>query len=297
MIFGFIDAEKANKSYPVTVLCKTLGVSPQGYYAWRARQAAGPTARQISDGELLARIFEAYTAGRGTYGSPRVYRWLRDVGVKVSEKRVACLMAENGLVGRPGRAPIPRTTIADPDAAASPNLLNRDFTAAQPDEKWVTDITYLRTGDGFMFLAAIIDCCTRMVVGWSVAEHLRTELCLAALDDAVERRQPGPGLLHHSDRGCQYTSYEYRARLKALEMRQSMSRVGNCWDNAVAESFFSTLKLELVYTQDWESHDQLRLALFEYIEIFYNRERLHSTLDYSTPFEYDRQYLVGTKVA
>ncbi len=295
MIFGFIAAEKA--SYPVVVLCKTLNVSRQGFYQWLRRREAGPSIREHAEAELVEQIKQAYAAGRGAYGSPRVYRLLQQEGVTVTEKRVAHLMAVNGLVGRPGRTRNPRTTVADPDAAASPNLLNRDFTAELPDQKWVTDVTYLRTGEGFLFLAAIIDCCTRMVVGWSVADHLRTELCLAALDDAVGRRQPGPGLLHHSDRGCQYTSYEYRARLKALEMRQSMSRVGNCWDNAVAESFFSTLKLELVYTQEWESHDQLRQAIFEYIEVFYNRERLHSTLDYSTPFEYDRQYLLGTKVA
>ena len=177
-------------------------------------------------------------------------------------------------------------------------MLNRDFSPAAPNQAWVTDITYLRSGEGFLFLAAIIDCYSRMVVGWAVADHLRTELCLAALDDAVARRQPEPGLIHHSDQGCQYTSFDYRRRLADLGMTQSMSRVGNCWDNAVAESFFSTLKLELIYTRrEWETHADLKAALFEYIEVFYNRQRLHSTLDYCTPFEYDSLYANTLKAA
>lgn len=271
-------------------MCRHFGLSRQGYQAWVRRQAAGPSVRQRSDDELLEAIVAAYTASRGRYGVPRVHAELRRQGWQVGKNRVARLMAENDLAGRDGRPPKPRTTIADPAATPAPNLLNRDFDPPAPDTAWVTDITYLRTAEGFLFLAAIIDCYSRLVVGWAVADHMRTDLCLAALDDAVGRRRPGRGLIHHSDQGCQYTSGDYRDRLHELEMRQSMSRVGNCWDNAVAESFFSTLKMELVYTQDWESHAELKTALFEYIEIFYNRQRLHSTLDYCTPFEYDNAY-------
>lgn len=269
-------------------MCAHFGVTRQGYAAWRRRQAA-PSARHTSDAALLEEIVAVYTWSGGRYGAPRVWRELSRRGVTAGRHRVARLMADNGLVGRPGRRrATPRTTTADPAAAASPNLVARDFTPAGPDQLWVTDVTYLRTGQGFLFLAAIIDCYSRLVVGWAVADHLRTELCTAALDDAVARRRPGPGLVHHSDRGCQYTSHTYRERLSELGIVQSMSRTGNCWDNAVAESFFSTLKLELVYNNDWAGHTELELALFEYIEIFYNRERLHSTIDYMTPYEYDQ---------
>jgi putative transposase len=272
-------------------MCRFFDLSRQGYAAWKRRQAAGPGPREQSDAELLEAIVAIYTASHGRYGAPRVYAQLRRDGWQVGHNRVAALMAANDLAGRHGRPPSVRTTIADPAAAAAPNIVARDFTPAGPDRTWVTDITYIHSGEGFLFLAAIIDCYSRMVVGWAVADHLRTELCLDALDHAVTRRHPEPGLVHHSDRGCQYTSWDYRDRLGQLGMTQSMSRTGNCWDNAVAESFFSTLKLELIYTKEWKSHDELRAALFEYIEVFYNRQRLHSTIDYCTPFEYDSSYV------
>ena len=279
-------------------MCDFFELTRQGYYAWRRRQAGGPGARERSDAELLEAIVAVFTATRGRYGAPRVHAELARQGWRVGHNRVARLMADNGLAGRDGRPPSVRTTVADPAATPSANVLNRDFSPAAPNQAWVTDITYLRSGEGFLFLAAIIDCYSRMVVGWAVADHLRTELCLAALDDAVARRQPEPGLIHHSDQGCQYTSFDYRRRLADLGMTQSMSRVGNCWDNAVAESFFSTLKLELIYTRrEWETHADLKAALFEYIEVFYNRQRLHSTLDYCTPFEYDSLYANTLKAA
>ena len=271
-------------------MCRELGVSRQGFAAWQRRQGA-PTARQVADVDLTDVINDIYIGSRRTYGSPRVHRELRRRGYRVGHNRVARLMAAAGLVGRPGRRPRrPRTTVADPTATASPNVLARDFQPAGPDQTWVTDITYLRTEEGFLFLAAIIDCYSRMVVGWAVAPHLRTELALEALNDAVARRRPRPGLVHHSDRGCQYTSGDYRQRLEQLRFTQSMSRTGNCYDNAVAESFFSTLKLELIYTQQWATHHELTAALFDYIEVFYNRQRLHSTIDYCTPIEYDRAH-------
>jgi putative transposase len=265
-------------------------VSRQGYAAWRRRQAR-PGRRELDDAALLAEIAAVFDESRGRYGSPRVHAELARRGVVAGRHRVARLMADNGLVGRSGRRRnAPRTTVADPAAAPAANLVARDFSPAGPDQLWATDVTYLRTSQGFLYLAAIIDCYSRMVVGWAVADHLRTELCLAALDDAVARRNPAPGLVHHSDRGCQYTSYAYRERLAGLGMTQSMSRKGNCWDNAVAESFFSTVKLEMVYGTDWADHAELQAALFEYIEVFYNRQRLHSTLDYNTPSDYDQAH-------
>lgn len=276
-------------------MCRELGVSRQGYAAWCRRQQRGPSARQRADTELLERIRAVHQASRGRYGAPRVWAELRRQGVVVGVNRVARLMAENGLQGRCGRRRVPKTTICDPTAAPAPNLLDRQFDQPAPDRAWVTDITYLPTAQGWLYLAAILDCCTRMVVGWATADHLRTELCLAALDDAVARRRPGPGLLHHSDRDCQYTSFEYQTRLAEFEMICSMSRKANCWDNAVCESFFSTLKTELVNLQRWETRAELELALFEYIEVFYNRKRLHSSLDYHTPEEYDQKYYTSPK--
>jgi transposase InsO family protein len=271
-------------------MCRELGVTRQGFAAWQARQGA-PSARQVADADLADVINDIYIGSRRTYGSPRVHRELRHRGYRVGRNRVARLMADSELVGRPGRRPRrPRTTIADPTATPSPNIVARDFSPAGPDQTWVTDITYLRTDEGFLFLAAIIDCYSRMVVGWAVAPHLRTELAIEALNDAVARRRPAGGLIHHSDRGCQYSSRIYRKQLKELRFAQSMSRTGNCYDNAVAESFFSTLKLELVYTQRWASHAELTAALFDYIEIFYNRQRLHSTIDYHTPADYDQAH-------
>jgi putative transposase len=272
-------------------MCAEFGVTRQGYAAWRRRQAGPPNAREVEEATLVDEIAAIYTWSQGRYGAPRVWRELRRRGRHVGRHRVAGLMAANGLVGRSGRRrSAPRTTVADGSAAPAPNLVARDFRPAGPDQLWVTDVTYLRTEQGFLFLAAIIDCYSRMVVGWAAAPHLRTELCLAALDDAVARRRPAPGLVHHSDRGCQYTSHDYRQRLHEFGAVQSMSRRGNCWDNAVAESFFSTLKFELIYTDDWASHAELQTALFEYIEVFYNRQRLHSTIDYTTPYEYDQSH-------
>ncbi len=278
-------------------MCRELGVSRQGYAKWVSRQDAPPTARELSDAVLLAEVTLIFNESRGAYGAPRVWAELRRRGRAVGPNRVARLMALHGLVGRDGRRPLPRTTIADPSAAAAPNVANRGFEPAAPDRLWVTDITYLATGEGWLYLAAILDCYSRAVVGWAIADHLRTELCLAALDDAVARRRPPEGLVHHSDRGCQYTSFDYQQKMAELKMVPSMSRKGNCWDNAVAESFWATLKRELVNNTEWATRAELELALFDYIEVFYNRRRLHSTLDYATPEEYDRAYWESSKSA
>jgi transposase InsO family protein len=278
-------------------MCRELGVSAQGYRAWRSRQHAEPGPRAAGNARLLEEIREIFKTARGRYGAPRVWAELRRRGWVVGVNRVARLMADDGLVGRCGRRPVPKTTITDPGAAAAPNTLNRDFAPGAPDRSWVTDITYLPTAEGWCYLAAIIDCYSRTVVGWATADHLRTELCLAALDDALARRDPGVGLVHHSDRGCQYTSFEYQKRLFDAQIASSMSRKGNCWDNAVAESFWATLKRELVNDTKWESRAELEAALFEYIEVFYNRQRLHSTLDFRTPQEYDDEYWASANAA
>lgn len=199
-------------------------MSRTGYGKWRARQQRGPSARAAADATLLEQIRAIFKKHRGRYGAPRVWVELRSQGVIVGPNRVARLMAEAGLKGRCGRRSVPRTTIADPAAAPAPNLLNRHFDPPAPDRAWVTDITYLPTAQGWLYLTTIIDLYSRLVVGWATAEHLRTELCLAALDDAVARRQPDPGLIHHSDRGCQYISIDYQIQLADLEMVQSMSR-------------------------------------------------------------------------
>jgi putative transposase len=278
-------------------MCRELRVTRQGYGAWRRRQQCPPGARAAADAALLAEIRQVHAGSKGRYGAPRVWGELRRRGRVVGPNRVARMMADNGLSGRCGRRAVPRTTIADPTAAPAPNVLNRDFDPGAPNAAWVTDITYLPTGEGWLYLAAITDCYSRAVVGWAVADHLRTELCLAALDDAVARRRPGPGLVHHSDRGCQYTSFDYQRRLAELGMVCSMSRKGNCWDNAVAESLWATLKRELVNDKKWATRAELETALFEYIEVFYNRQRLHSTLDYCTPEEYDQAYWATLKAA
>lgn len=271
-------------------MCRELAVSRQGYYAWVARRSAplGPRAEaRRCLAELIVEIFDEH---KGRYGAPRICVELGRRGHQVGMNRVAAIMAELGLAGKSGRRAVPRTTIVDPGAAPAPERLGRDFDPDAPDKVWVTDITYIRTVRGWCYLAAIVDCYSRLVVGWALADHMRTDLCLEALRDAVARRRPAPGLVHHSDRGCQYSSHDYQKALQDNNLVSSMSRKGNCWDNAVAESFWATLKRELTDDIKWESEEELDGALFEYIEIYYNRKRLHSTLDYMTPQEYNDSY-------
>jgi putative transposase len=281
-------AEKAN--FPVAFMADELGVTRQGYYAWAARQEAPPTARAASDAELLEEIRKVFARHRRRYGAPRVHAQLKREGWHVGRKRVERLMAQDGLVGRCGRRPLPRTTVADPDATPAPDLLQRDFAPEGPDRAWVTDVTYLRTDAGWCYLAAILDCYSRKVVGWALDDHMRTSLCLEALDDALAKRRPTAALIHHSDRGSQYSAHTYQQRLRQALVDPSMSRKGNCWDNAVAESFWATLKRELTDGERYHSKHDLSAAVFEYIEVYYNRERLHSSLDYHTPEEYDNAY-------
>jgi putative transposase len=284
MKFAFIHAEKA--CFPIAPMCRLLGVSRQGYYAYAGRP---PPERRPAEVMLQANVSRIHEQSRGTYGSPRVLAALRASGFPASKRRVERTMRALGLHARPRRR-FRTTTKANPAHPTAPNLLNRQFAASRPNQRWVTDITYIWTAEGWCYLAAILDLFSRRVVGWALDTTLTTSLPLRALDHAMRRRAPTLGLQHHSDRGCQYTSQDYRAALSRLGIEVSMSRKGNCWDNAVAESFFATLKTELIYRRSWSSRVELRAAVFDYIEIFYNRQRLHSTLDYKTPDQIEKEY-------
>jgi transposase InsO family protein len=267
-------------------MCRLFNVTRQGYYAY-ARRLGSP--HVVAELVLQQRIAALHADSKGTYGSPRIIRGLRRAGFPTSKRRVERTMRALGLCGiRRGRHTT--TTRSNPAHPVEANVLARDFTASRPNERWVTDITYIWTGEGWAYLAAILDLYSRAVVGWALSPSLSTELPIRALNAALQRRRPGRELLHHSDRGCQYTSALYRGLLRDEGITVSMSRRGNCWDNAVAESFFATLKTELVHRRSWPTHVELRAAVFEYIETFYNRQRLHSSLDYRTPAEVDAEY-------
>lgn len=285
MRFAFILAEKAFHS--VSALCRVLDVTRQGYYAYAKRL---PSARVKADAELCKSVQRVFAESGETYGSPRVLRELQREGVEVGKRRIERTMRGLGLT-----PPKPRrhrtTTVRDESHSVAPNELARDFHATRPNERWVTDITYVWTDEGWTYLAVILDLFSRAVVGWASDGSLATSLPLAALNQAVQRRRPTAGLLHHSDRGCQYTSAAYRQALADLGITVSMSRKGNCWDNAVAESFFSTLKNELISRRTWRTRDELHAAVFEYIHTFYNRKRLHSAINYRTPAEVEEDYL------
>jgi putative transposase len=281
MRFAFIDVEKT--SYPMRILCRVLEVSRSGFYAWLARK---PSARDLEDEQLRPKVVEAFESGRGTYGSPRVRDELVDQGFEIGRKRVARLMRELGLRGVSPRK-FRVTTNSDHDHPVAENVLNRNFVATRPNEKWATDITYVRTGEGWLYLAVVMDLYSRRIVGWSTADHLKTELCLDALQMALKHRTEIANLIHHSDQGVQYASDRYREVLTDLGIECSMSRRGNCWDNAVAESFFGTLKNELIYRRPWQTREQARDAIGEYIEIFYNRIRRHSTIGGVSPARFE----------
>ncbi len=278
MRFDWIDRHRVQ--FEVEVMCKALDVAKSGFYAWKARPAGE---RQQRRRQLVEQIRTAHAGSRGTYGSPRVTVELKESGVDVCENTVAKYMRQAGIVSKTRRRFRVRTTDARHENPIAPNVLDRHFEADRPDRKWVCDITFVPTGQGWLYLAAVLDLCSRRVVGWAMADHLRAELCLDALGMAVERRRPGPGLLHHSDRGVQYASEAYRAFLKRHGMTASMSRSGNCYDNAVMESFFGTLKTELVHHERYATREQTRSSIFEYVEVFYNRRRRHSAIGYVSP--------------
>lgn len=281
MKFALIDAEKAN--FPVAFMCSELGVSRSGYYAWQARP---PSARESEDIALGARVLDLHLGSERRYGSPRVHKALAAEGLHVSRKRVVRLMREHCLVARK-KPRFVTTTDSCHQLPTAPNVLARRFDQPEPDRVWAGDITYLATAEGWLYLAVIIDLCSRRVVGWATSDSLETKVCLDALRDALQARHPAPGLIHHSDRGTQYASTEYRELLRQHGLVCSMSRRANCWDNACAESFFSTLKTELVRGRVFQTHAQARLALFEYIEGFYNRKRLHSSIGYCSPVDFE----------
>jgi putative transposase len=279
----FVEAEKA-EHHNVAKACELLEVSRSAFYEWHQHR---PSPRQLADEVLAERIEAIFDDSRGTYGWPRVHKALRDEGVCASRKRVARIMRQKGLIGRCQRR-WTRTTISDPETKAA-DLLKRVFgpETVELDRVYVSDITYIWTWEGWLYLTTVIDLASRRVVGWSMADHMRTELVADALRMAIAARHPAPGLIFHSDRGTQYTSAEFTALLAEHEMRQSLSRPRQCWDNAVAESFFSSLKEELIHRQSWATRAQARRAVVDYIEVFYNRRRLHSSLGYLCPAEYE----------
>lgn len=265
------------------MLCNVLEVSVSAYYEWESEQQS---AHERRDDELGALIRQLFAEFRGRYGAPRIQRELSKAGFSVSRKRVARLMRENGLFAKSKRK-YKATTDSNHALPVAPNLLEQRFDAERPNTVWVSDITYLRTRQGWMYLAVIIDLFSRKVVGWSLRERMTAELVCEALDAAVQQRRPPPGLIFHSDRGSQYASRTFRRRLWRYRMRQSMSGKGNCFDNAVAESFFATLKKELVRNRAFETRSAAHTDVFEYIEVFYNRRRAHSLLDYETPTSFE----------
>jgi transposase InsO family protein len=284
MKFAFIAREKA--SYPIDLLCSVLGVSRSGFYMAAHRPVAP---RRRADQQLAVHVAAVHAASRRRYGSPRVYRELRDQGHEIGRHRVARLMRQQGLRAREKRR-FQRTTDSQHGFRVAENILDRQFTASRPNTAWVSDITYLWTGEGWLYLVVLLDLFSRRVVGWAMHDRITRQLALDALAMALRHRQPRPGLVHHSDRGSQYASEDYQAVLAANGIVCSMSRRGNCWDNAVAESFFSTLKMELVHDADWDTHAQARTAVSEYIEIFYNTQRQHSVLGYVSPVAFERQH-------
>ena len=275
--------------FPIATMARVLGVSPAGYYAWRRRR---PSARANSDGELLKRIRTIHASSRGTYGAPRVHAELRAEGRHVGKKRVARLMRQAGLTGVSRRRGM-RTTQRDETARPAPDLVARDFTAAAPNRLWVADITYIPTWAGFLYLAVVLDAFSRRIVGWAMAHHLRTELVLQALDMAVHQRRPAD-VIHHSDQGSQYTSLAFGKRCREAGVRPSMGSVGDAYDNALCESFFATLECELLDRRCFQSQAEARMAVFSYIEGWYNPSRRHSAIGYVSPIAYEAQMLTET---
>jgi transposase InsO family protein len=257
-----------------------LEVSRSGFYAWRDRPVSAAKKRRES---VAAKVKTVYEENRSVYGSPRICQALRAQGEVISEKTVARSMKELEIQGKIKKAFVPSTTDSNHANLVVENVLNREFSAELPNQKWAVDITYIHTDQGWLYLAGVMDLCSRMIVGWSMANHMRTELVTDALQMAIARRRPGGQLIHHSDRGVQYTCDDYMHLLQSQGMQASMSGKGNCWDNAAMESFWSTLKTELVYHEQYATHDEARASIFEYIEVFYNRKRLHSSIGYKSP--------------
>ena len=283
MKFRFIE-EHLSGRFPVGACREVLEVSRAGYYAWRERPASARATRRAG---LAKRIKAVHAENREVYGSPRVHRVLVAAGENVCKNTVAKVMSEQRIRAKSKKKYVPRTTDSRHERPVADNVLNRDFAAGAPDRKWAVDITYVPTDEGWLYLAGVIDLCSRKIVGRPMAEHMRTELVTDALSMALARRSPGGGLLHHSDRGVQYASEDYRHLLRSRGIECSMSGRGDCWDNAVMESFWATLKTELVNHERYQTREQARASIFEYVEVFYNRQRLHSSLGYLSPEQFE----------
>ncbi len=281
--------QEHDRRYPIRLMCRALAVSPTGYYAWRTRPASG---RATANQTLLTELRQLHHESRQTYGSPRMWRVLVARGRVVGRHRVARLMRHDGLRAKTvtkWRA----TTQSSHSFPVAANQLNRQFTVAAPNQVWAGDLTYIWTMEGWLYLAVLLDLYSRAVVGWAMGARLTGDLTQQALQMALQRRQPNPGLLHHSDRGSQYATTAYQQQLRAAGMTASMSRRGNCWDNACVESFFGTLKRELIHHHQYQTREEARQEIFEYLEVFYNRQRRHSTLDYRSPAEFEARAAVA----
>lgn len=283
-VFRFIEAERA--TFPISLSCRMLGVSRSGFHAWRRR---APSQRSLQDAWLREQIRHIHERSRGTYGSPRVHAVLRRQGVRVGRKRVERLMREAGISGmsRPRKR---TTTIRLRGVRVAQDLVGRHFTPDAPDRLWCADVKQIPTSEGLLYLGSVLDCFSRRVVGWSMRTDMKAELVVDALEMAVARRRPGPGLIHHSDRGSQYVSLVFGHRCRRAGIVQSMGSRGDAYDNAVTESFFASLEKDLLRRRSFRTRREARSHVFDYIEAFYNRERLHSTLGYRSPEEYERDY-------
>jgi transposase InsO family protein len=271
-------------------MCEVLRVSRSGYYAWRCRK---PGARALRRAQLTEEIRRVHTRSRATYGSPRVHHTLRAEAVHCSKNTVAKLMRGAGLRSKRHQRFRIRTTDSRHPHPIAPNRLNREFDRSQPNQAWVADVTYIRTGEGWLYLAVVIDLCSRKIVGWATSDSLAADLCVRALEATLRARRPRQAVLHHSDRGVQYACDAYQRVLTRHGLQPSMSRRGNCYDNAVTESFFGTLKTELVHHEQYPTREAGRQSLFEYLEVFYNRQRRHSSLGYLSPTEYEQHLQRG----
>lgn len=282
MIFSFIEQHR--EAWPVAVMCNTLGVSPAGFYAWLQRPMSAQQQRRDS---LLVEIRAVHAEVKQRYGSPRIYKELQAKGVECCVNTVAKLMHDNDIRSKTARK-FRNTTDSNHSLPVADNILDRQFNPSGPNEKWVGDITYIPTREGWLYLAVIEDLYSRKVVGWSLADHMESRLVVDALEMAVARRLPGEGLLAHTDRGSQYASDHYQRLLEKHGIECSMSGVGQCWDNAPMESFFASLKKELIHHEDYQTRAEARASIIEYIEMFYNNRRLHSSLGYVSPAAYEQ---------
>jgi putative transposase len=283
-VYAFVSAEKA--SYPIALMCRVLDVNRTAFHAWTRRP---PSKRETDDALLSERIVEIHGENRGVYGARRIHAELRHAELRVGRKRVERLMRNAGISGLVKRRR-GKTTISVPGVRTASDLVERDFNPQAPDRLWTADITYIRTWEGWLYLASIIDCYSRRIVGWSMADHLRHELVVDALNMAIDRRRPGRGLIHHSDQGSQFTALVFGQRCRRAGINVSMGSKGDCFDNAVCESFHASIKKELLHRYSWPTKAEARTAVFDYIETFYNQRRRHSTLGYIAPALYEAHY-------